>query len=132
MLFAYTLTLDTEPATPALLRDAVDELNAALLPPGAGLYFMWDDVAAQGPAAGALRGYAPGAEKGEVLVLLHALRHLSRRFPEATISLSGGYGLMPSQLRNGQFELFADAYEAALAVTTGWKTASEQLVRIPS
>jgi hypothetical protein len=131
MLFAYNLTLDPNAASLALLRDVVDELNAALLPPGAGIHFMWDDIAAEGPAAGALRGYAPGAEKGEVLALVHALRHLSRRFPEAVISLSGGYGLMPTQLRDGGFELFADAYEQALSVVIGWKTASEQLVRIP-
>lgn len=131
MLFAYNLTLDTEPATQALLRDAVDELNAALLPPGAGIAFLWDDVALDGPAAGALRGYAPGAERGEVLALLHALRVLSRRFPEASISISGGYGLMPTQLRDGAFQLFAEAYEAALAVPTGWRTAGEHLVRIP-
>ena len=84
-----------------------------------------------GPAAGALRGYAPDAQKGEVLALLHALRHLSRRFPEATISISGGYGLLPTQLRAGNFELFSDAYENALAVATGWKTPVEQLIRIP-
>jgi len=132
MLFAYHLSLDTEPATQALLRDAVDELNAALLPPGAGIMFLWDDVALDGPAAGALRGYAPGAERGEVLALVHALRVLSRRFPEASITLSGGFGLMPTTLRDGQFELFADAYERALAVPTGWKTSVEQVVRIPS
>jgi hypothetical protein len=131
MLFAYNLSLETEPATLAVLRDAVDELNATLLPPGCGLVFMWDDIAEDGPGAGALRGYAPGAQQGEVLALIHALRYLSRRFPEATISLSGGFGLMPTLLRDGQFEIFAEAYEKALATVVGWKTADEQLLRIP-
>lgn len=132
MLFAYTISLAPSPATLAGLRDLVAEVNAALLPPGYGLAPLWDKVSAEGPTSEALRGYEPNVERGHLLALVHALRTLSRRAPELVISISGGHGLPPTQLREGEFEMFAEAYERALAARTGWQTPDERVLRIPS
>jgi hypothetical protein len=132
MLFAYTFNTDASQRTLGALRAAVDDLNTKLLPPGYGLAPLWDAVAAEGVNAGSVRGYELDAERGHTVALIHALRQLSRRFPAVVISLSGGYGLPPTQIKDGHFEIFADAYAGALEGRGGWATPAERVLRIPS
>lgn len=130
MLFAYTITSTAPTAGFDGLRACIDELNATMLPPGYGLAPLWGAIAEQGPTAGELRGYEPNIERGHMLALLHTLMQVSRRFPELTISLSGGHGLPPSQLKAGDFEMFSEAYCRALTARTGWQTLGERVLRI--
>ena len=124
MLFAYAIQWDGD-ELPAALPGVVAELNHAWLPPGWGLAPVIDRTARS------MRGYEPDAQRGHLLALVHALRELSLRVP-VTVMLSGGFGLPPTSVRDGRFQLFPEFYEEALSKRVGWATRDEARLRVPS
>ncbi len=124
MLFAYSIRWNTG-SLPAELSRNLELVNRNWLPEGQGLAPVIDRTAR------AMRGYETEVERGHMLAIVHALRELSARVPYVSVMLSGGHGLPPTTVRAGQFMLFGDAYEQALARRVGWATPHERLLRVP-
>jgi hypothetical protein len=118
MLFAYALSGETTLSAEAIseLRQVAEGLAQENLPAGETLDFVWDSLAPGTRTEGVfLRGYQQVRNRTQALWLIHTLRRLSCRFPQYRVMLSGWGDLMMTEVVAGEFELFADAYEVALA-----------------
>jgi hypothetical protein len=118
MLFAYALSAETtlNAETIAELRQVASDLAAENLPAGETLDFVWDALIPGTVAEGVfLRGYQQVRNRTQALWVIHTLRRLSCRFPQYRVVLSGWGDLMMTEIEAGEFSLFADAYEIALA-----------------
>jgi hypothetical protein len=119
MLFAYAVSgnLTLTNAVIAELQAVADHLAHEYCPQSAGLGFVWGALVPGDTVNGSfLRGYDQVEDRTQALWLVQALRRFSERFPALTIYLSGWGELPMTQLKAGQFELFADTYDTALAV----------------
>jgi hypothetical protein len=118
MLLAYTLsaTGNLAAGTIAALRAAEAGIARDVFAGRFdGLGLGWDGVA-PGPVDGVfVRGYARAESRPRAIAMIEALRRLSREFPGVDVLLSGWGDLPPTTIRAGGFELFAEAYERALA-----------------
>lgn len=118
MLFAYALSGETMLSAEAIaeLRQVAFDLAQENLPAGSTLDFVWDSLIPGTQADGVfLRGYQQVRTRTQALWLIHTLRRLSERFPHYRVVLSGWADLPMTEIARGEFELFADAYERALA-----------------
>ncbi|MNS22553.1 hypothetical protein D3C72_543500 [compost metagenome] len=118
MLFAYALSGDTTLTGEAIheLRQVADDLAAENLPAGETLGFVWDALTPGTQAEGVfLRGYQQVRNRTQALWLINTLRRLSQRFPQYRVVLSGWGDLPMTEVVAGEFELFATAYDRALA-----------------
>ena len=118
MLFAYALSGDTLLSAEVIaeLRAVASGLAQENLPPGETLEFVWDSLVPGTQADGVfLRGYQQVRSRGQALWLIHTLRRLSQRFPQYRVMLSGWADLPMTEIASGEFALFGDAYERALA-----------------
>lgn len=118
MLFAYAVSGDTT-LTASDIRDlslAIDEIRRAHLPTemtlGLDAHTLVPGTRVDGVF---MRGYQQLVTKGEAMWLVNGLRQLSRQFPAYTIYLSGWGELPMTELRAGEFTMFADTYERAHA-----------------
>lgn len=121
MLFAYALSGDTTLSAEAIseLRQVAEGLAQEHLPAGETLDFVWDALIPGTQAEGVfLRGYQQVRGRTQALWLIHTLRRLSVRFPSYRVVLSGWADLPMTELVAGDFEIFADSYERALATLT--------------
>ena len=129
MLIAYAISGDTTLTHEAIaeLRDVAEGLCRENLPAELTLGFDWESLVPGARVEGTfLRGYQHVANRSEALYVVQCLRRLSERFPDYSFYLSGTGELPMTQLKGGEFELFAETYERALATfrtsqTQGWR-----------
>lgn len=117
MLFAYTISGEM-----TLANEIIDELHQAVeavereYPACGALPFDWDCLVPDSEVEGTfLRGYRHVESREATLSIVEGLRQLSAKLPACTIYLSGGLDLPMTQIEDGEFELFAETYESALA-----------------
>lgn len=118
MLIAYSLfaTGDLTATTIDALRSAERRIAGQELGGNfADLGFRWDDVRAGIVDGTFARGYAKATTRGRTLAMVEALRQLSREFPGVAVQFSGASDLLPTTIRAGEFEIFGEAYDRALA-----------------
>lgn len=120
MLFAYTMSGEM-----TLSSEIIDEIHQAVeavereCPAGGPLPFDWDCLVPDSEACGTfLRGYRHVESRETTLAIVECLRLLSAKLPACTLYLSGGADLPMTQIEEGEFQLFAEVYEAALAAHT--------------
>lgn len=126
MLFAYAVSGDTT-LTAADIRElslAVDTLRVEHLPSTVPMSLDPQTLVPGTRIEGVfLRGYDQVVTRGEALWLVNALRTLSARFPQYTIYLSGWGELPMTELRAGEFTMFAETYTRALTEFAATQTA---------
>lgn len=118
MLFAYALSGDTTLTAESIqeLRQVAEGLAAENLPADDELGFVWDSLIPGTEAEGVfLRGYQQVRNRTQALWVIHTLRRLSQRFPQYRVMLSGWGDLPMTEVVAGEFELFAESYDRALA-----------------
>lgn len=118
MLFAYALSGETTLTAEAIqeLRQVAEGLAQENMPAGESLDFVWDSLVPGTQAEGVfLRGYQQVRQRAQALWVVHTLRRLSQRFPQYRVILSGWADLPMTEITGGEFALFGDTYDRALA-----------------
>jgi hypothetical protein len=118
MLFAYALSGETTLTAEAIqeLRQVAEGLAQENLPAGETLDFVWDTLVPGTQTEGVfLRGYQQVRQRTQALWVVHTLRRLSQRFPQYRVILSGWADLPMSEIQAGEFALFGETYDRALA-----------------
>ena len=117
MLFAYAVSGDTT-LTAADIRElsqAIATIGEEHLPAELSLGLDTNSLVPGTRVQGVfLRGYEQVFTKGEAMWMVQALRALSARFPTYAIFLSGWGELPMTELRGGEFGMFAETYQRAL------------------
>lgn len=117
MLFAYAVSGDTTltPSDIRTLASGLDAIRQEHLPAELGLGLDTNTLVPGTKLDGVfLRGYEQVHTKGEAMWLVNALKLLSARFPQYAIFLSGWGDLPMTEIRGGEFGMFAETYERAL------------------
>jgi hypothetical protein len=133
MLLAFSISGETtlDAAMVRELRRTAEALAITLLPQS-DLGIDWSALK-EGPVEGSfLRGYKPLFERTAALNFVNYLKQLSVKLPQYAFYLSGWGDLPLTQLKAGEFEIFAAVYERALGERTTMNSPIALERRIPS